>query len=132
MAVMIPNEGQIRALNDIKASTLLCKLFTNNLTFGVGTVIGDLTEATFSGYAAVTLSFGTVATNGSGQAEMVSATATFTRAVGATSNSVYGWYLVDSFNTKLVALDNVTSAPKSMTTVGDTITITFTVRLVRQ
>lgn len=72
------------------------KLFQNNYIPVAGTVIGDLTEATFSGYAAQALAGGAVSgmLDASGRAVAQWNAVTFTKA-GATGNTIYGYYVID-------------------------------------
>jgi len=88
------------------SKNLTLKLFTNNITPGTTTVVGDLTEAAGGGYAAITL------TNGSWtvssvttprQATYAQQTFTFTGALTSTA-TVYGYYIIDG-NGVLVAAE---------------------------
>lgn len=72
-------------------------LFKNNATISHSTVLTDLTEANFSGYAAVNLSGGAVAASldASGRAVISWDTVSWTKS-GATGNTIYGYYLTDN------------------------------------
>lgn len=103
MAGTFVNTGATVAFNALlnnswpTSKNLTLKLFTNNITPGTTTVVGDLTEAAGGGYAAITL------TNGSWtvssvttprQAAYAQQTFTFTGALTSTA-TVYGYYIVD-------------------------------------
>ena len=70
------------------------RLFTNNFTPTTSTVVGDFTEATFTGYAAIALSGWTAPTVASHVASTTANPATFT-ATGS-FQSIYGWYVTDA------------------------------------
>lgn len=132
MAAAVPDQGEIRMLQAVKdISPQRIILFQNNITPGNSTTFADLTEATFSGYARVTPSWGAIATGGDGRAAMVAAAANFTHNGGVVTNLVYGWAWIDSAVgvEKLIAADRVPSAPKTMAVSGDSITVTVTGKL---
>lgn len=54
---LYPNVGALHELGLIRTDLALCKvkLFKNNLVISPATVIGDLVEADFGGYAAITV-----------------------------------------------------------------------------
>src|SRR4051794_24675060 len=95
-ALVVANGGENK-INDLfiaQASTnLRVRLFKNNYTPIATTVVGDLTEANFSGYAAVTPSFGSSATVTSKGTITDGSSRDFTHNGGATSNTVYGYYV---------------------------------------
>lgn len=98
MAAVFPDVGKKLMLDILLASgrNPKLKLYKNSgVTPGAGTVLGDFTEADFSGYAAVDLSsIGAATINGSDQGERHKDDATFTHNSGSTHNTVYGWYVV--------------------------------------
>ncbi len=124
---VIPDEGMKLLqdkLNGFIAVTFQLRLYQNNYTPIKSSVFADFTIATFSGYASQTVTFGggTVTSNIS---SAVAGALTFTRSIGATNNTIYGWFMVDSVNSKVYAA-NLLSTPKNMNTSGDAITITLT------
>lgn len=124
---VIPDEGMKRLqdkMNGVGALNFTLRLFQNNFTPVKGSIFSDFTDATFSGYVAQTCTFGagTVTSNIS---TAVAAAITFTRSIGATSNTIYGWYLVDVTTSKVFAA-NLLATPKVMGTSGDGITVTLT------
>lgn len=128
MAATIPTEGRLewdKYARDVQSSWRVM-LFSNNVAISSATVYSDMAEATYSGYARQTPSFGALALNGASAASMVAGALTFSHNGGGTSNTIYGWALIDSVDNKVLAIDNVPSAPKTMAASGDTITVTFT------
>lgn len=96
MAAVFPDVGKKLALDILLASgrSPKLKLFKNNVTVSVATVLGDLTIADFSGYADKDLSAMASATiNGSDQGEKHSNANDFAHNGGGTGNTIYGWYI---------------------------------------
>lgn len=97
---IVMNAAQLRAaigaLGDGTASlwgSPTVKLFKNDVTPTLNTVIGDLTEADFTGYGAATITWGS-ATNGPGEEASVYGTGLSFIANGSSSpNIIYGWWL---------------------------------------
>lgn len=136
MAAVIPNEGEIHALRkDIGqvtgANNLKLGLYQNNIgTPDENTVYSGLTLATFNGYAAASLTWGTVAINGSGKAEVSASAVVFNKSSGGTSNTIYGWvlYYEDIMTGNKIRAIEPLPAPKSMAVVGDSISVTISLR----
>lgn len=102
------------------------RLFQNNITPSDASVIGDFTEATFTGYAAATIaaaSFGAV-TVASHVASSTYANVTFTRSTTGASQSLYGFYITDFGATKVYAAARFSAAPLVLTNSGDNIALT--------
>jgi hypothetical protein len=71
-------------------------LFQNNYTPVDTTVVGDLTEATFDGYAANALAgWSAAALDVNNKAATEAPLSTFTKTAGATTNTIYGVYCLD-------------------------------------
>lgn len=74
---------------------LTIKLFQNDYTPVNTSVAGDFTVATFDGYSNQTLSgFSAAALNVDNKAQTVGDLVTWTKTAGATSNTIYGYYVV--------------------------------------
>lgn len=75
--------------------TWTIKLFSNNATISAATVLSDLTEATFSGYAAINLSGLAVdaSLDAFNRAVATWNPATWTKS-GVTGNTIYGYYVI--------------------------------------
>lgn len=129
--IVVPNEGEIDELTTVKANTTIkLGLFKSSVTPSASSVLADFTSvvADFSGYSSIgpaTLSFGSVTTNGSGQATMTASPVVFTHNGGATNNTVFGHYIYNSVTSKLLkaVLWDTTFA---MDANGKTITVTTT------
>jgi hypothetical protein len=103
------------------------RLFSNNITVGPNTVIGDLTESTFTGYAAQALATvpAAVADPVLGGVSIFIPSHLFT-ASGTTTpaESCYGAYLVDTAGA-LIAAANL-QTPVDMSDNGDSVMIQMT------
>ena len=123
---LIPDEGMGIWLDKLNGGThsFQLRLFQNNFAPSKSSVYANFTDATFSGYFGSTVAWGAVSV-AANQATSVASAITFTRSIGATSNTIYGWYLVDISTSKVFAC-NLLSSPKAMNTNGDGITITMT------
>lgn len=89
------------------------RLYQNDYTPNLGTVIGDLTEATFTGYAAVDVaefSSTRLRSDVAGNAYYVDpAVATFLQTGTTITNTVYGYYLTDATGADLLAVGRFSS-----------------------
>lgn len=126
MSNVVLQQGDVAILDRLRLDNnalKTLKLFQNNHTPTVGDVNADYTEATFTGYAGVALGTWNAAfLNGSNQGEIDANPVTFTRTAGATSNTIYGAYVVD--NAGDVVYAEKFSAPISMASTGDAFTYT--------
>lgn len=139
MSVMIPNAAKqvwmARSLyNNAGSENLTLKLFTNNITPAETDVAGTYTEATFTGYAAVTLtssqSAGTWAapTVGSNLATSTYGTqATYT--ITASTQTVYGLFAIFA-SSLTIAFSQAFPAGKLLSSgaVNDQLTVTPTLQ----
>jgi hypothetical protein len=75
-------------------------LFSNNYTIVDGTVLGDVVEAAFSGYSAITPTWAAPALV-SGVPTRIASSVTWTYTGGSTY-TVYGMYMTDAANTVLL------------------------------
>jgi hypothetical protein len=96
MADTIPLEGLQNLLSLVVGSAfpIKCRLFKNNLTVTLATVLADLTEADFSGYApqnVAPLDPPVEADEGIVRSQVVSVT--FAHDGGAVANTVHGYYV---------------------------------------
>ena len=107
-----PNASLVPLLQLQVASDVKIKLYTNDLTPGVGTVLGDFTEqGSGTGYAAITVAAADFSLTGvSGNIGTVQASpVTFTASGGAWT--VYGYYVTNTGNDKLLAAARFDGAP---------------------
>ena len=129
MSLVVPNASKIAFMfrladssNPTVPTTL--KLFQNNYTPVAGSVIGDLTEATFSGYTAKTLTGLSVSGSlDSGNRAFATWTAVSWTKSGATGNNVYGYYVISAAGA-LLYLERFDGAPINMMTDGNVLGFT--------
>lgn len=77
------------------AGTTTIKLFQNNVTLTPDMVVGDFTEADFSGYAdAEVTSTGTAWDDENLNGVMSFTGVHFQGSTGAITNTIYGWYMI--------------------------------------
>lgn len=103
---------------------LRLKLFTNDITPDEDTVTGDLTEATFTGYASVLLSDWTLT-----DASAVNAQVDFVSTADQTAQSLYGYYIVRSTSNELILARRFTGGPYTMANNGDALAVTPTIEI---
>jgi hypothetical protein len=101
------------------------RLYSNNLTPDNTKVVGDFTEATFAGYAAVSLNFSADAVVTAHVANDSADAVTFTITAG--TQNIYGWYVTNAAGTVLYFSQRDANAPVGMSSAGlNTYTITVT------
>lgn len=103
-------------------------LFKNNYTPIAGSLLADFTEADFTGYASVTLAGWTTPVIISGKSSTSANPVTFTTGTVGTGNTIYGYYVTDSTNTKLLFAERDANAPIAMNVTGYQykVTVNFT------
>jgi hypothetical protein len=120
MAGVIPDESLQYDLDQLllasRWATAKLRLYTNNITPSTSSVVADFTEATFTGYAAITLPAWPASTLASHIATSAQASQTFTITSG--SQNVYGWYITDSGGTHLLAAQRDPAAPVALSSTG--------------
>lgn len=133
MAATTPNEGLLAILNTLTLGTGVfnVRLYQNPISWASGIVLGNVTEATFSGYAAVPAVFPnppSISLAGLGQ--NVANLAQFIVGAGGVTNLVYGYYITydDGANHSLVFGEQLPTAPLPMFVPGDEIDITLTIQ----
>lgn len=104
MPIVLPNEGLVDLLTYMIKSTISgvgnweLRLFQNNYTPIQSSILSNFTVATFTGYSAVTLTRGnwTTPTIISDHAVSTYTTSPQVWTCGATGNTIYGYYMVDT------------------------------------
>jgi hypothetical protein len=127
VALVYVNNGEVVALSLLvnKVTTtenLILGLFTNNYTPIETTVLGDLTEATGSGYAAKTLTGASWTVTGGAPTTASYAAQQFTFS-GALGN-VYGYFFKRASSGDLIAAEVFSGAPFNVASTNHSITIT--------
>jgi hypothetical protein len=100
MTLRIPNVGEGKMLEHVLNKTapenLVLRLFQNDVTPADTDVAGTYTEATFTGYSAITLTgSGWTVTTGA-PSEAVYAQQSFTSTAGSQNQTVYGYYVTQA------------------------------------
>ena len=94
MTLVVPNSADLQMLRYVFNRSTTLHLYSNNLTPSKTTVLSDITEASGSGYSAISLtgSSWTFATNtGINQASYAQQTFTITGAI-----TIYGYYITST------------------------------------
>jgi hypothetical protein len=130
MALLFPATGENIALEAIVNKTapqnLVLKLYVNNITPSHTDIAGTYTEASFTGYAAITLT-GASWNSASGGSISYSSQQSFTCSTTGTTQNVYGYFVVQASSGTLVYAERDPSAPFPITNTGDSIKLTPTI-----
>ncbi len=128
MALITPNAGAQeiakRALNFSATGDVKLKLYSSNTTLSETTVVGDLTEATFTGYSAVTLTGASWTVTSADPASASYAQQTFTSSAGSQNQNIYGYYVTNSGGTILLWAETFSDGPYNIVNNGDLIKVT--------
>lgn len=129
MALNVPDVGENKILEAVVNKTapenLVLRLYQNNITPSDTDTAATYTEATFTGYSAITLT-GANWNAASAGSITFNAQQTFTCS-GASSNSIYGYYVTQVTSGVLIWSERDVSAPFSITTSGDAVKLTPTI-----
>jgi hypothetical protein len=130
MALKIPDLGIVYKMTllqtNFETDALEIHLYQNNYTPTTSSVLADFTAATFDGYIPQTIS-GWSSPTVTAHVGLIQATAVvFTKAAGATPNSIYGYYVTDSGGTTVLWAELFSTGPFAMSATGSTITVTPT------
>lgn len=129
MPLNFPDVGENIALEAIVNKTapqnLILKLFQSNTTPADTDTAVTYTEATFTGYAAITLAGASWGAASAGS--IAFAQQTFTSTAAQTTQNIYGYYLVQATSGVLVYSERFADAPYGITNNGDNIKITPTI-----
>jgi len=121
MALKVPDVGELELLDSLTAGVLnnaVLKAYQNDLTPDNNTVLGDLTECDFDGYAGITLNAWLMAaTNVDGKAEVAEQTRTWTKAAGVNDNDLYGIFVVSATG-ELLYVERNPAGPVTIDTPG--------------
>lgn len=127
MAIVVPDVGENKCLEHITNKTapenFVLRLFTSNTTPGESDVAGTYTEASGSGYSAITLTGSSWGAASGGSIAYAQQTFTFTGALG----NVYGYYYTQATSGVLVMAERFTDGPYNIANNGDQIKITPTI-----
>jgi hypothetical protein len=128
MALITFNKGAQeiakRALNFSATGDVKLKLYSSNTTLAETTAIGDLTIATFTGYADITLTGASWTVTDADPASASYAQQTFTSSAGSQNQSIYGYVVTNSGGTIALWGETFTDGPYVIVNNGDLIKVT--------
>lgn len=132
MTFRLVNAGEEFVLDTIFAVGFTLGLFRNDVDSGLtdvqkeARVIGDLTVANFTGYAAIALTGGSWTTTQGDPSTATYAQQNFT-CLGVSSNTIYGYMITRTSGGALVGyeyLNEPSHLPDTVTSIGDIIRVT--------
>lgn len=113
MNQLYPDAGLLRMLNKlVGVNGLVYHLFTNNITPDLDTELGDLTEATWTGYASARVFPADFTTQSvvSHLGSIIAAPVAFLNSSGS-SKTAYGYFITDFDTGDLIGVARFDSAP---------------------
>lgn len=114
MTLVIPNQATKLILDAILNKTAgqnyVLHLYKNNVTPAVTDTEASYTEATFTGYAAVTLAGASWTTTSANPSTAAYAAQTFASTANQTPQIIYGYYYTQLASGKLMAAERFTSS----------------------
>lgn len=127
MALNFPDVGENIALevlvNKTASQNLVLRLYSNNITPSDTDTAGTYTEATFPGYAAITLTGASWGAASGGSISYGSAQS-FIRSSTGTAETIYGYYVTQVSSGVLVYSERDGAGPFNVANLNDTIQIT--------
>jgi hypothetical protein len=128
MSLLMVNQGEAYLLeylvNKTAPDTLKLKLFKNDKTPADGDTEAGYTEATFTGYASVTLTGASWTITAGAPSEAAYAQQVFTSTANQTLENVYGYYVVRTSDNKLMWAERFTDGPYPIQNNNDSIRVT--------
>ena len=131
MAGVLVNNGEDRMLGLLVAKSgysvqaLTLRLFKNDVTPGETDTAATYTEATFTGYAAVSLASGDWTLTPGAPSSAVCAQKSFTSSADQAAQTIYGYYLTENGGNTLVASERFATSPVVANN-GDVVKVTPT------
>lgn len=129
MTLVVVDQAEEHFLDLVLAVGYTLKLYKNNATSGLTQVQKDalteasFTEATFTGYASVALTGGSWTTTAGNPCVGTYAIQTFTSSANQTAQTLYGYYVVRTSDSKLQWFEDFT-APISIEFLSEYLTVT--------
>ena len=128
MSLVFFNQGETIALeallNKTAGQNVKLKLFKSNTTPAETDTEASYTEATFTGYADVTLSGASWTMTGGAPGIAAYAEQTFLSTANQATQSIYGYYYVQVTSGKAIAAERFSDGPYAITNNGDNIKVT--------
>jgi hypothetical protein len=118
-----------RALNYSATGDVKLHLFQSNTTPAETDTTATYTEATWTGYAAITLTGASWTVTNADPASASYAEQTFTSTAGSQSQANYGYYVTNSASTVLLWAERFSDGPYTIVNNGDVIKVTPVITL---
>ena len=133
MVGVVTNGGEQAAVEylvnkDATPENLVLRLFKNDITPAEADVVGGYTEATFTGYAAVTLTGASWTITPGSIPQASYAEQAFTSSADQTAQIIYGYYITRATAADLVAAERFTTPPTIQFN-GDSIELTPVIKV---
>ncbi len=131
MAIVVPNGGEAIALsylvNKSSPENLVLCLYQSNTTPAEADTVGTYTEATFTGYASITLTGASWTVTPGAPSSAAYAQQTFTSSAGSQNQNIYGYFLKRLSTGDIVYAERFSDAPYNIANNGDAIRVTPTI-----
>lgn len=128
MPLVLPDVGEADALAAIVAKTpaenLVLRLYTNDITPAEADTTATYTEATFTGYAALTLTPASWVVTEGAPSDATYPQQTFTSSADQAPQSVYGYYLTRVTSGRLAWAERFPNGPYVIANNGDNVKVT--------
>lgn len=128
MTLLVPDVGESIMLQNILNKTApenkILKLYQSNTTPAETDTHTTYTEATWTGYAAVTLTGATWTVSGTAPTEAAYPQQTFTSTAGSQNQANYGYYVTQFTAGTLMWAERFTDGPYTIVNNGDAIKVT--------
>jgi hypothetical protein len=134
MSIVMTQNGDKATLNAASAASAYwrVRLFKNDYTPLVTSVLGDFTEADFTGYSGFQVAVWLAAViNGAGKGIIVASPLLWTAGVIGTGNTIYGYYVTEGTDA-LVSYAERFASPVVIANVGDFVVVTPSVTAVTE
>jgi hypothetical protein len=133
MTLLVPNGGEAIVLNYLTnkdaPENLVVRLYQNDYTPVAGSVIGDFTEATFTGYAEEVTSGGDWTVTPGDPSVAEAGEIAFTSTAGSQDEDIYGYYVVRETSEDLVYAERFPLGPYTIVNNGHEIRVTPRIQL---
>lgn len=128
MALLLPNHGEgdilAAAVAKAAAENLVLRLYTSNTTPSETDTAATYTEATFTGYSAITLTPASWVVTEGAPSSAAYPQQTFTSSANQAAQSVYGYYLTRVTSGRLAWAERFPNGPYVIANTGDNIKVT--------
>jgi hypothetical protein len=129
MTLLVPNNGEGDGLqyfvNKAAPENLVLRLYQNDITPAETDAAATYTEATWTGYGALTLTGATWGAPSEGAPSSIAyAQQTFTSTAGAQSQNNYGYYMTRATSGRIALAERFSDGPYQIVNNGDQIKVT--------